>query len=209
MSNRLANKYKQSMAFLTLYHSFVTRQKKYKKYNMIKEKKNVEIKIFSFILIKIKFYKMALPNIFTKEITQQIIARINKLTPASTPLFGKMNVSQMLAHCNVTYELVYESKHKKPSGFMKFILKNFIKKHVTNEVAYKPNGRTAPEFLITIEKEFDQEKNRLINYITKTQEHGEAYFEQKESHGFGMLNATEWNNMFYKHLNHHLGQFAV
>ena len=152
---------------------------------------------------------MALPNIFTKEIVTQLTGRINRLTPASTPLFGKMNVAQMLAHCNVTYEMVYEDKHKKPSGFAKFLLKAFVKKIVTNEVPYKPNGKTAPQFLIVDERNFDQEKARLIAYIEKSKQHGETFFEQKESHSFGKLNATEWNNMFYKHLNHHLGQFAV
>lgn len=152
---------------------------------------------------------MALPNIFTKEIATQAITRINKLTPTLAPLFGKMNVGQMLAHCNVAYEMVFEDKHKKPNGLVKFMLKKFLKKHIVNEVAYKPNGRTAPAFLITTEKEFETEKNRLVNYITKTQELGETHFDQKESHSFGVLTATEWNNMFYKHLNHHLGQFAV
>jgi Protein of unknown function (DUF1569) len=152
---------------------------------------------------------MALPNIFTTETTNQIIARINKLTPASTPLFGKMNVGQMLAHCNVAYEMVFEDKHKKPNAFVKFMLKTFLKKHIVNEVAYKPNGRTAPEFLMTTEKDFTVEKARLIEYINKTQSLGASHFEQKESHSFGTLSATEWNNMFYKHLNHHLGQFAV
>jgi len=28
------------------------------------------------------------------------------------------------------------------------------------------------------------------------------------SHSFGPLSKTEWNNMFYKHLNHHLTQFG-
>ncbi len=152
---------------------------------------------------------MALPNIFTKEVSDQIITRINKLTATTAPLFGKMNVSQMLAHCNVAYEMVYENKHKSPNAFVKFILKAFVKKNVVSEVAYKPNGRTAPEFLITTEKEFEVEKNRLIEYINKTQQLGEAHFNQKESHSFGPLSTTEWNNLFYKHINHHLGQFAV
>ena len=152
---------------------------------------------------------MALPNIFTQEISNQLISRINKLSPESKPLFGKMNVAQMLAHCNITYEMAFENKHKKPGAFAKFMLKMFVKKMVTNEVPYKPNGRTAPQFLIADERNFELEKGRLIDYIEKTTEHGETFFEQKESHGFGKLTSTEWNNMFYKHLNHHLGQFAV
>ena len=124
---------------------------------------------------------MALPNIFSKEITTQLIGRINKRTPASTPLFGKMNVAQMLAHSNVTYEMVYEDKHKKPSGFAKFLLKAFVKKLVTNEVPYKPNGRTAPQFLIVDERNFEQEKARLIAYLEKTQQHGESFFLTKKN----------------------------
>ena len=66
---------------------------------------------------------MALPNIFSKEVADEIISRINTLTPNSPAVWGKMNVAQMLAHCNVTYEMIYTNKHKKPSGFLKFIFK--------------------------------------------------------------------------------------
>ena len=41
------------------------------------------------------------------------------------------------------------------------------------------------------------------------QELGVSYFENKESHSFGRLTIKEWNNMFYKHLEHHLTQFGV
>ena len=58
-------------------------------------------------------------------------------------------------------------------------------------------------------KNFEVEKQRLINHINKTQQLGENYFDNKESHSFGKLNKTEWNNMLYKHLQHHLSQFAV
>ena len=71
------------------------------------------------------------------------------------------------------------------------------------------NSRTAPAFLITDTKDFEAEKKRLINYIKKTQELGEAHFDNKESHSFGNLSKTEWNNMFYKHIDHHLTQFGV
>jgi hypothetical protein len=120
-----------------------------------------------------------------------------------------MNVSQMLAHCNVTYEMCYETKHPKPNGLVRFILKMFVKKFVTNEVPYKKGSKTAPQFIITDQKEFNTEKNRLINFILKTQELGDTYFEGKESLSFGKLSSKEWNNMFAKHLDHHFNQFGV
>jgi hypothetical protein len=152
---------------------------------------------------------MALPDIFSKEISESTIQRINKLAAATQPQWGKMNVAQMLAHCNVTYELIYENKHPKPGFFMKFILKAFIKKLVTSEAPYKQNGPTSSAFLITGEREFTSEQSRLVDFIRKTQELGATHFDQKESHSFGRMNSREWNNMFYKHLNHHLTQFGV
>ena len=50
---------------------------------------------------------------------------------------------------------------------------------------------------------------RLIDYINRTQQLGENHFDGKESHSFGPLTKTEWNNMFYKHLDHHLAQFGA
>ena len=152
---------------------------------------------------------MSLPNIFTKEDANKVIARIHQLTPTTQPEWGKMTVETMLAHCNVTYEMAYEDKHPKPNALKKFILTLFVKGIVVSEAPYKRNSQTGPQFIITGERNFEIEKQRLINYITKTQELGEASFEQKESMSFGKLSVAEWNNMYYKHLDHHLTQFGV
>lgn len=152
---------------------------------------------------------MPLPNIFSKAVANEIIGRINKLTISTQPKWGKMNVAQMMAHCNVTYEMVYENIHPTPNFFLKLMLKYFVKGAVVTEKPYKKNSPTAPAFLITTEKEFNTEKERLITYITKTQELGEREFNNKTSFSFGPLSTTEWNNMFYKHLDHHLSQFGV
>lgn len=152
---------------------------------------------------------MALPNIFTKPVADEIIARINKLTPSTPAKWGKMNVSQMLAHCNVTYEMIYENIHPAPKGMLKLMLRLFVKKIVVGEKPYGPGKPTAPAFIIKTDKDFDREKKRLIDHIIKTQQAGEQAFHNKHSLSFGPLTSTEWNNMFYKHLNHHLSQFGV
>ena len=148
-------------------------------------------------------------NVFSLTDSSEIINRIGQLTPETKGLWGKMSVAQMLAHCNVTYEMAYENIHPAPNAFVKFILKLLVKKSVVNETPYKKSIQTAPAFIINNNKDFAIEKERLVNYIKKTQELGESYFEGKESLSFGSLNKTEWNNMFYKHLDHHLQQFGV
>jgi hypothetical protein len=153
---------------------------------------------------------MAFPNIFSADATSAMVDRIQKLTPDTQPQWGKMNVSQMLAHCCVTYQYVYEpQKFKKPNFLMSWVLKKFVKESVCNEVPYKKNTGTAPDFIIKDERDFNTEKQRLISFITKAQQDGASFFEGKESHSFGKLTLQEWNNMFYKHLDHHLSQFGV
>lgn len=148
-------------------------------------------------------------NIFDKSDTQSIIDRINNLSPTTKGQWGKMSVDQMLAHLNVAYEMTYEDKHPKPNFFMKWILKMFVKGPVVNETPYPRNGKTAPAFVMTGDKDFEKEKQRLIAYIEKTQALGAQHFDGKASHSFGPLTITEWNNMFAKHLDHHLTQFGV
>lgn len=148
-------------------------------------------------------------NIFTTEVSAEVITRINNLNPTSQPQWGKMNVAQMLAHCSVTYEMAFTDKHPKATGIKKLLLKAFVKGLVVNEKPYPKNSRTAPQFLITDVRVFETEKRRLIEFVTKAQTLGDAYFNGKESVSFGNLTTQEWNNMFYKHLDHHLTQFGV
>lgn len=149
-------------------------------------------------------------NLFGAKEAQKYIDRINNLSKETVANWGKMSVDQMLAHCNVTYEMVYEAeKHKKPGAIAKFILKKFVKPKVVSEKAYSQNSPTAPQFIINDRKDFEEEKKRLIGFIQKTQQLGREAFNGKESFSFGKLNDQEWNNMFAKHLNHHLEQFGV
>lgn len=149
-------------------------------------------------------------SVFDKITCDKIIARINNLQSSSPALWGTMDVAQMLAHCNVTYEMIYESeKHPKPSAFKRFILKIIVKPIVVGDKKYKENSPTAPAFKIVSEREFESEKSRLIDFINRTQELGGAHFDGKESNSFGTLKTNEWNAMFYKHLDHHLRQFGV
>lgn len=80
---------------------------------------------------------MSYPDIFSPEIAGQVIGRINELTPQSRAQWGKMSVSQMMAHSNVAYELVYDNKHSRPNAFMGFMLRMFIKNMVVGNKPYK------------------------------------------------------------------------
>ena len=149
-------------------------------------------------------------NMYSQEGIQDIVTRINMLKSNALPLWGRMNASQMLAHCNIAYQYVFEpEKFEKPNFIKRFILKKAIKKFVLSENPYPRNSRTSLEFIITDFRDFDSEKQKLIDNILKVQKLGDTFFEQKENLSFGKLSAKEWNILFSKHIEHHLKQFNV
>jgi hypothetical protein len=98
--------------------------------------------------------------------------------------------------------MAYTDKHPKPNTFMHFILMICVKDEVVNETPYPKNSRTAPAFIISDRRNFEKEKSQLIGYLEQTRDLGSAHFEGKESLSFGPMSAGEWNNLFYKHLDH-------
>ncbi|BDD06875.1 DUF1569 domain-containing protein [Aureibacter tunicatorum] len=152
---------------------------------------------------------MNINNIFKNSDIEAFKSRLENINHDSQPKWGKMNASEMLAHLNVMFEMTYEDIHPKPNALTKFLLKLLVKPLVTGTKPYGKSKRTASQFIISGQREFDVEKDRLVNYIDHTYTLGPEYFENKESHSFGKLSSQEWNNMFSKHIDHHFTQFGV
>jgi hypothetical protein len=152
-------------------------------------------------------------NIFDRAVCDAHIARINKLTKETRPQWGRMNAAQMLAHVSKAYEMVcdqsYAARHKRPNGFVRSLLKLFLKPIVVGPKPYAKNSRTAPEFIVADGRVLEIERKRLIGYIDQVQTWGTKHFDGKDNHSFGVMTAQEWNNLFAKHLDHHLRQFGV
>lgn len=148
-------------------------------------------------------------SVFDQAVVDALIVRIDSLSPSTRGQWGKMSVDQMLAHVNVPYIMVYDNTFPKPGPIKAFILKLFVKGAVVGPKPYARNTPTAPEFKMAGKKDFAREKDRLVGYLRRVQQDGAAAFEGRPSHSFGPLTSTEWNTLFYKHLDHHLIQFGV
>lgn len=153
---------------------------------------------------------MKIEDLFHSQGKEKIVSRVNALTPNSKALWGKMSVGQMLAHCNVAYEIVHEpGKHTSPGPIGKFFARVFAKGTVIGDKPYQQSSPTAPMFIIKDPRDFESEKARLLAYINKTFEQGAAHYDGLENMTFGKLSAKQWNTLFSKHLDHHLRQFGV
>ncbi|MBB4080445.1 hypothetical protein GGR28_003079 [Lewinella aquimaris] len=152
---------------------------------------------------------MKYPSTFAPETLSNNIDRVNRLTPDTKPLWGKMNAAQMLAHLNVAYDMETGDQPVNNNFLMRFFLKTFVKHGVVGPDPYPRNTRTAPQFVISDERDFERERAKLIAHLERVAGMGEAAYEGKENVSFGAMSAEEWSVMYQKHLEHHMGQFGV
>lgn len=145
-------------------------------------------------------------SIFNKSDYEEIVKRINMLKPSSSAAWGKMNVSQMLAHCNLMHKQVLglEPVGKLPNFFMRFI----IRKIILGPKPYKPGLPTGKHMLITSEKDFNKEKELMLQYLQQIVNKG-ASADWPFHAAIGKLTGDEWGFAIWKHLDHHLRQFSV
>jgi hypothetical protein len=134
-----------------------------------------------------------------------ILNRINKLTPDSKPLWGKMTVSKMMAHCTVGLRTA-SGEVKLKRNFLGILFGGIAKKSMMSDKPIKQGLPTDKNFVIKEDRNFDEEKTALIGYVKK--------FDPKilttGLHPFfGTMTIQEWDKLMAKHLDHHLRQFGV
>jgi len=147
-----------------------------------------------------------MPSLFEPKTTQQIIARIETLSPESKAQWGKMNVAQMLTHCNRAM-LTATGETVLPRIFVGRLLSPFFKKFFYNDQPFAKNTPTDTTFIVKDERNFQEEKAKLVDIVQRFSANGEAKCTTHPHAFFGRLTAAQWSIGMYKHLDHHLRQF--
>lgn len=146
-------------------------------------------------------------SLFESSTAEEIISRIQKLQPTSQPRWGKMNVAQMLAHCQGPFEIYFTEK-KTRRKLMGRLLGKMAIKQLLSEKPWGKNLPTAKEFKITGSRNFEEEKTKLMQLVNRFSTEG--YMITSFTHPFfGKLSSQEYALFNYRHLDHHLQQFGV
>lgn len=148
-------------------------------------------------------------SLFNKENSEEFISRIYKLSAGSQANWGKMNVSQMLHHCQKPLEIATGDLTPKTNRIIKFLFGKSAKKQLIRDPEFKRNLPTFPEAKIADRRVFETEKTRLISLIENFQAKGPAGLTKKPHPFFGELSVEEWDTLQVKHLDHHLRQFGI
>lgn len=144
-------------------------------------------------------------DLYSPEVHKECLERIHKLTAATEPQWGRMTAAQMLSHCAEILE-VSNGKELKGTPFIAKLFKGMIRKMVVGDKPYPRSTQTHPQYVQKEDRDFDQEKQRLMNEIDKA-----VQSKDKEViHPlFGTMTPDEKGWAMYKHLDHHLTQFGV
>ena len=148
---------------------------------------------------------MQVKNLFEPSVKKEILDRINTLTPGTKPLWGKMDVAQMLAHCQKPLGVAI-GEHKLKGNLIFRIMGPLFKKQLYNNQPFKRDLPTDKSFIIADPKDFENEKQRLIKMI---QSFSETKLSNEPHPFFGKLTPEQWSRGTWKHLDHHLKQFGA
>ncbi len=151
---------------------------------------------------------MEVKNLFDQAAYDETVARLHQLHANSERLWGKMNVSQMLAHCQQAFKVPLTSK-KLSLTALGLLFGWMMKSKLYNESPWGKSLPTARNFIIKDERDFEKEKAGLLSMINSFHQKGASGIGDKMHPMFGKIKADNWGKSMWKHLDHHLRQFGV
>ena len=148
-------------------------------------------------------------NLFEPARVEEVKQRLARLQPDSPRQWGKMNPAQALAHCSAAFDMAM-GKVSPPRIFIGRLLGPLAKRSVILKgEPIRRNATTEKSCLITDERDFAIEKQRLGDSIDGFVSGGPAICTRHPHFFFGPLTSVEWAALMYQHLDHHLRQFHV
>jgi hypothetical protein len=147
-------------------------------------------------------------NLFEAARVEEVKVRMAQLRPDSERLWGKMNPAQALAHCSAAIGMAVETRP--PRILIGRLLGPLAKKSViVKGTPMRRNSMTEKSVLVTDERDFVVERQRLQESIDRFAAGGPGICTKHPHFFFGPLTPVEWAALMYQHLDHHLRQFGV
>ena len=148
-------------------------------------------------------------SLFEAARVEEIKKRMAQLRPDSERQWGKMNPAQALAHCSAAIGMAV-GETRPPRILIGRLLGRLAKKSViVNGTPMRRNSMTDKSVLVTDERDFEVERQRLRESIDRFAAGGPGICTKHPHFFFGPLAPVEWAALMYQHLDHHLRQFGV
>jgi hypothetical protein len=147
-------------------------------------------------------------TIFDPGTRDELLERLDRLSPESERQWGKMTPSQMMEHTARALDMA-TGRNPMKQIFLGKALSWIFRKEFLGEKPFKQNRPTGPDFIIKDEPDFESTRIRLSELITEFHDLGESSLEGNIHGFFGPLTGKQWGETQYKHVDHHLRQFGI
>jgi len=146
-------------------------------------------------------------NLFDANNAEALLKRLERINAESKAQWGKMNASQMLAHCAIALDTPFGPDRKQ--HFMGKLFGKMAKKHNLSPEPFKKNSPTDPTFIVKDQRDFEKERSKLAANIKKFVAGGPSGIQCKKHPFFGEFSTNDWSVLMHKHLDHHFRQFGA
>lgn len=147
-------------------------------------------------------------SLFDTATYNEVIQRLNNLSLQSQRQWGKMDVAQMLAHMKAAFKVPLSDKPL-PRMFIGRLFGWMMKSKLYDDKTWGKSLPTSPDFIVKDQRNFETEKQQLIELVTKFYQLGPEKVGNFPHPFFGTFTKDQWAQSMYKHLDHHLIQFSV
>jgi len=149
-------------------------------------------------------------NLFDTATREDIKQRLGRLRPESQRQWGKMTPAQTMAHCSAAIELAMGGKPMPPRLWIGRLFGPIAKRSLlVKGEPMRRDAQTAASVLISDERDFSSEQQRLSGMIETFATAGPDGCTKEPHFFFGRLTPVEWAALMYQHLDHHFRQFQV
>jgi hypothetical protein len=146
-----------------------------------------------------------MPSLRDAAVRKELVQRLQKLTPATKPKWGKLDAAHVLSHLGDTLamslgDISTVSMNRK--AFHHFPLKHLF----LYVLPFPKSVPTSPELLSSSPQEFESDRQRVIEFMNRLA--AVTSGSGPEHPFFGPLTNEEWNALQWKHIDHHMKQFG-
>jgi len=147
-----------------------------------------------------------MPSFWNLHDRSQLLQRMDQVSPPRVPLWGTMNVEQMVEHVTAQLEMALGDLYVRPR---KSWLRHWpVRDLVIRWLPWPKGSPTAHELIRSTTADWDQARSHFKQTFERVERRGpEGTYAPHPL--FGRLSSRLWGVLMYRHLDHHLRQFGV
>lgn len=140
-------------------------------------------------------------------VREALVARLERMSPDARARWGRMTAPQMLAHCADALRMSFGDLPVQPkhAALPRMAVVKWL---FLNVLPFPKSAPTAKELITRTPEAWDVERAALVALIGRVGS-ANANTRWAEHPLFGPLSGAQWGQLTWKHLDHHLRQFAA